>query len=116
MFIALVGVIIYQLFLPVDARMVMPKAGAHGLVCALCIASVALIPSAMLFWLIRKGANVRPLQAGSFAVLAASAIGALTLRLAEANDSMLHLASWHYLPTFLFAVLGALLGKQLLKW
>ena len=84
--------------------------------CALCIGSVALIPSALIFALLRKGASVRQFQAGSFAVLAASSIGCLTLRLAEANDSMMHLASWHYGPTVLFAALGAALGKILLKW
>jgi hypothetical protein len=84
--------------------------------CALCIAAVALIPSALLFALIRKGATIRPLQAGSFAVLAASSVGGLTLRLAEANDSLMHLVVWHYLPALLFATLGAVIGKKLLRW
>jgi hypothetical protein len=59
---------------------------------------------------------VHPLQAGAFAVLTASTIGALTLRLAEENDSIVHLVQWHYLPTLFFAVLGAFAGKWLLKW
>ncbi len=108
--------IVAQLFLPVDARMVMPAPGAHGMECALCIGSVALVPSALIFALLRKGASVRQFQAGFFAVLAASAIGCLTLRLAEASDSMLHLATWHYLPTLCFAALGAVIGNRLLRW
>lgn len=115
-FAALVGLIAYQLFLPIDTRMVMPVTSAHGAECALCIAAVALIPSALIFVLLRKGASVRQFQAGAFAVLTASAMGGLTLRLAEANDSIMHLASWHYLPTFLFAILGAFIGKRLLQW
>jgi len=102
--------------MPHDVRMVMPEISAHGMECALCIASVALVPSGLVFGLLRKGTTVRQLQAGSFAVLAASAIGGLTLRLAEANDSILHLVQWHYVPTLLFAGLGAMLGKYLLKW
>jgi hypothetical protein len=115
-FATLVAIVAYQWFLPLDARMVMPEASGHHMECALFIAAAALLPSAMIFALLRKGASVRPLQAGAFAVLTAGSIGALTLRLAEANDSIMHLAGWHYLPTFFFAAIGALLGKQLLKW
>lgn len=116
-FATLVGVMGFQMLMPHDARMVMPQgAGVHAMECAICIASVALIPSALIFTLLRKGATVRQLQAGSFAVLAASSIGGLTIRLAEANDSIFHLVQWHYIPTLLFAALGALAGKWLLRW
>lgn len=110
-----VFILMQLIAMPADPRMVIPQAGI-GMECAICIASVALIPSGLMFWLMRKGASVHPLQAGSFAVLAASGIGCLTLRLSEANDSLMHLACWHYLPTLLFAVLGATIGKWVLKW
>ena len=115
-FTALSALVTFQLLMPYDSRMVMPELSTHGMECALCIASVALIPSALIFVLLRKGASVRQLQSGSFAVLAASAIGCITIRLAEANDSIMHLVSWHYIPTLVFAALGALIGKHLLKW
>lgn len=115
-FLLMLGLVLFQLFIPLDARMVMPLPGAHAMECAICIGSVALIPSALIFAVLRKGASVRQFQAGSFAVLAASGIGCLTLRLAEANDSMMHLASWHYGPTLLFAAFGACIGRILLKW
>lgn len=115
-FTALVLFIVSQLLMPHDPMMVIPSLGVHGMKCALCIAGVALIPSAFIFVLMRKGASVHPFRAGSFGVLAASGIGCLTLRLAEANDSLMHLTQWHYLPTLLFAALGALIGKWLLKW
>lgn len=116
-FALLVALMGFQLLMPTDARMVMPEgADVHAMECALCIASFALVPSALIFALLRKGAPVHQLQAGSFAVLAASAIGCLTIRLAEANDSIIHLVQWHYVPTLFFAALGALAGKWLLKW
>jgi hypothetical protein len=108
-----------QFFMPLDTRMVMSSAGLngdHAMECAICIASIALIPSALIFALLRQGASVRQLQAGSFAVLAASSIGCLTIRLSEANDSIMHLVQWHYIPTLFFAALGAMAGKWLLKW
>lgn len=112
----LVAFIIFQIAMTHDPMMVMPNLHAHGMECALCIASVSIIPSALIFGLLRKGASIHPLRSGSFAVLAASGIGCLTLRLAEANDSLIHLAGWHYLPTLIFAALGAWIGKVLLKW
>ena len=105
-----------QLLLPQDAAMVMPPLGAHAMECALCIGAVALIPSALVFMMLRKGATVQRLDAGFSAVLAASGVGCLTLRLAEMNDSLVHLLQWHYVPTLLFAALGALIGKGLLRW
>lgn len=116
-FTALATFVAVQLVaMPQDPRMVIPPPGGHGMECAICIASVALIPSALIFGLLRKGASVTPRRAGSFAVLAATGLGCLTLRLAEANDSLLHLATWHYAPTLVFAALGAAVGRFLLKW
>lgn len=115
-FAALAAFILFQLSMPHDPMMAMPDLGAHGMECALCIASVAIVPSALIFGLLRKGASVHPLRSGSFAVLAASGIGCITLRLAEVNDSLMHLVGWHYVPTLLFAALGAIIGKHLLKW
>jgi hypothetical protein len=107
---------IVQLAMPTDARMVMAAPGMIAMHCAMCIGWVAMLPSLLLFVILRRGATVRPLQAGIFAVLAASAIGCLTLRLSEANDSLAHLLLWHYLPTLVFATLGAVIGSRVLKW
>jgi hypothetical protein len=115
-FIALVLLVLFQIIIPHDARMMMPEISNHGMECAIFISSLALTPSAFIFALLRKGASVRQFQSGSFVVLSTSSIGCLTLRLAEENDSIIHLLQWHYVPTMLFAALGALLGKWLLKW
>ncbi|MBY0356316.1 MAG: DUF1109 domain-containing protein [Rickettsiales bacterium] len=113
----LLGLIACQFVLAQDIRMVIPAGElAHTKECAICVASLALIPSAFMFALLRKGAPVHLRQAGIFTVLAASGIGCLTLRLSEANDSIMHLALWHYIPTLLFAVLGAFCGRMLLRW
>jgi hypothetical protein len=114
---ALALLLLGQFALPADARMMLPSGtGLHAMECAVCIASVALIPSLLLFTLLRRGATIRPLTAGIWAVFCAGSIGCLTLRLAEANDSLLHLVMWHYLPTLLFAACGAGIGKIFLKW
>lgn len=115
-FILLLVAVGIQILMPHDILMVVPEVNKHGMECALCIASFSLVPSALIFSILRKGASVHQFQAGSFAVLAAASIGCLILRLAEANDSIIHLVQWHYVPILLFSALGAFLGKWLLKW
>lgn len=113
LFGALVALLLAEL---VQSSEIPVRAGEHSLECALCIASLAVMPSAFLFVILRRGATIHPLKAGSFAVLAASALGCLTLRLSEANDSLSHLLTWHYAPTLCFAALGAWIGRAVLKW
>lgn len=115
-FTLLVAFVIFQIIaMPMDAHMVIPL-DEHGMQCAVCIAAVSLLPSVLIFGLVRKGASVTPLSAGSFSVLAAAGIGSLVLRLSEINDSLVHIVLWHYAPTLVFAVIGAVIGKWLLKW
>lgn len=112
----MLALVIFQLFLPQDVRMVMPSATSHTHECTMYIAFSSILPAALIFGLLRKGASVMPMQAGLLAVIAAVSVGAITLRLAEANDDIMHLLAWHYLPSIFFASLGALLGRYLLRW
>ncbi|MFZ4541309.1 MAG: NrsF family protein [Rickettsiales bacterium] len=89
---------------------------AREMECATCIAMVSIFPSALMFGMLRKGATIHPLRAGSFAVLAASAMGCLGLRLEEVDGSLMHLVVSHYLPTLVFAIAGAFIGRHLLRW
>lgn len=43
-------------------------------------------------------------------------MGALSLRLSEQTDSILHVIQWHYLPMIAVSLVGLWLGKTLLKW
>ena len=112
----MLALVIVQLFLPQDARMVMSDATSHTYECTMYIAFSSILPATLIFGLLRKGASVMPLQAGLLAVIAAVSVGAITLRLAEANDEIMHLLSWHYLPSIFFASLGVILGRYLLRW
>lgn len=115
LFAATIVFIAAQLLLPSESlQLITPN--SHNIECSICIAAVAIIPSLLLFNLIKKGAATSFKKAGFFAILTTSGIGCLTLRLAEINDSAMHLLVWHYLPTLLFAGIGALIGKYFLKW
>lgn len=93
-----------------------PPSHLHTLQCTLCIAATAAMPAALIFILLHKGATTQPVHAGLYAVMAATAISGLTIRFYEANDNLPHLLQWHYAPIVAFAVMGAWLGKLLLKW
>lgn len=112
----MLALVIFQLFLPHDARMVMSDATSHTHECTMYIAFSSILPAVLIFGLLRNGASVMPMQAGLLAVIAAVSVGTITLRLAEANDEIMHLLTWHYLPSIFFASLGALLGRYLLRW
>lgn len=94
----------------------LPAFSTHKIECSLCIAAFALIPSFYFFYVMRKGANINPLKAGGFAVLASTAISSIALRVSEQHDTLLHLLAWHYFPVLFFAVVGAVFGKLLFKW
>lgn len=114
---ALAALLLLQGTMPTDPLMVLTGEHAHHTYeCTICIAASSIIPAAVLFMVVHRGATVRPRLAGGFVVLSAAAVGCLMLRLAEANDSLTHLLVWHYVPTVLFAGLGVVLGKRLLKW
>jgi hypothetical protein len=88
----------------------------HTFECSLCIATIAIIPAFYFFYILHKGANLHYLQAGIFAVVAASTIGYLVLRMSEKNDFLPHLLIWHYLPILMLSVIGAYAGKKALRW
>lgn len=88
----------------------------HSFQCTICIILLALLPAAWMFFAMRKIASTHYQWAGSIAVLSAFSVGALWLRLHEANNSIVHVAQWHYLPMLAFGIIGLWLGKLLLKW
>ena len=88
----------------------------HGMECLLCISMFSLLPAAVLMLLLRRQASTHYYLAGAIALLAATSIGCLTLRLSEKTDSIAHLVKWHYLPMIGFGILGLWLGRKLLKW
>ncbi|MES2905502.1 MAG: DUF1109 domain-containing protein [Pseudomonadota bacterium] len=115
-FAALLALLFFEVFMPDDARMITPPFSMAGRECSICIAMLSFLPACLIFGVLRRGASVHPLLAGSLAVMAAAGMGCLILRLFEPNDTLAHLVTWHYMATFVFACLGAIAGRWLLKW
>lgn len=88
----------------------------HSIECTLSIALLALLPAVGTFFSLRKLASTHNRWAGCVALLFSFSVGALWLRLQEANDSISHVVLWHYLPMLGIAVIGWWLGRRWLKW
>lgn len=99
-----------------EAEILFRHLPSHNIECSLSIMGMSVLPSALMFFIINKGATTNSLSAGFYSVLASSALSGFILRLAEADASLFHVLIWHYIPIFLFSTCGAFLGKWLLKW
>jgi len=88
----------------------------HNIECTLSILLFSLLPSAWIFYALRRFASTHLRTSGMVAVLFAFSTGALWLRLHEQTNSIIHLVEWHYLPMIAVAALGWWLGRVLLKW
>lgn len=99
----------------IDPHAFMQEMSAH-LMCFSCLAASTLLPSILLMALTQRGATTAPIQSGAYIVLAAVSIGALALRLHEPSNDMVHILLSHYAPMLLFAGVGAMIGKCMLKW
>jgi len=88
----------------------------HSFECTIGIMLMALLPAVWTFYSMRSYASTHSQWAGGVALLSAFSVGALWLRLHEANDSISHVIVWHYLPMLVIGLIGMWLGKRLLKW
>lgn len=76
----------------------------------------ALLPGALLFFLLRRAASTHSGWAGAMCGLAVGLFGYIFLRLTEANDEIPHLLAWHYLPVAAITLVGTLCGNRWLRW
>ncbi len=87
----------------------------HGTPCATGIAAGTLWPAAVLFWMARRAAPLRPLLIGSLAGLAGAGWGAGVAALQCSSADPLHGLLWHALPVAAGSALAAVAGGWLLR-
>jgi len=90
--------------------------GTNWAVCLTAIPLLSLAPLAALLIALRSAAPQSPAQAGAAAGLLAAASGATLYALHCFDDSPLFVATWYGLATALVVILGAVLGRRLLRW
>jgi hypothetical protein len=88
----------------------------HTIECMLCILSYAALPALWILWRTRKLAPVRPLMSGVIALMMATSVGCLGVRLVESENVADGTVLWHYMPLVLFSALGLLFGKKIFRW
>lgn len=88
----------------------------YGLDCFLAASSFAAVTFAVLVAWLRRGAPVSPAVAGTFAGIAAGAIGSFAYGLACPLDTLAHLGTWHTLPVVLGAAVGRVTVPPLVRW
>lgn len=96
-----------------------PLHGASGWSVARCVGTIvlaALPPLAAVLWALRRAIPTRPALAGALAGGLAGALAALAYTVACLNDGAAFVALWYHVAVLITALLGALLGRVLLRW
>jgi hypothetical protein len=90
--------------------------GDQWLECLLSIPIIAIVPFAILVWVVRKTAPTDLTRAGAFIGLTAGAISATGYALHCVDDSLPFIALWYGGTIALCTLAGAMLGPRLLRW
>lgn len=90
--------------------------GKSILTCLTVIPAMALLPLAASLYAFRGGATTSPVAAGGLLGLASAGMAIIAYGLFCTEDSPAFVATWYSLAAILVAVLGAALGRSLLRW
>lgn len=90
--------------------------GTNALVCLLTIPSLSIGPLAAVLAILRRGAPASPALAGASAGLLAAACGAALYAFHCFDDSPLFVVTWYSVATIPIVLVGALVGRRLLRW
>ncbi|MBX7542075.1 DUF1109 domain-containing protein [Qipengyuania sphaerica] len=89
---------------------------SHGVPCLLASITAGLVTAiALVFWL-RRGAPVSLTSAGTYAGVAAGAIGSFAYGLTCPIETIGHLGIWHVAPVLVGGIAGRLAIPPLVRW
>ncbi len=98
------------------------RSGSDGLtlqpdlLCFSMILAVSIVPTLVIFIMIRRAAPIAPVTTTALATLAAAALAAAALRLFHEQDASIMILVWQFGSVAVLAGLGALFGQYLLRW
>lgn len=90
--------------------------GGTWKVCSLLIAGLAMPIFALVMWALRDMASTRPALTGFMAGLLSGGLGASIYCLHCPEYSPVFIAIWYFLGMLIPAIIGALLGRRILRW
>ena len=90
--------------------------GRTLVVCLLSIPALAVLPTLALLVALRRGASLAPARSGALAGLGGGAAAAALYALHCDEDAPLFFVTWYGVAIVATALLGAALGRRLLRW
>lgn len=87
-----------------------------GLACVRRTLLLSVVPTSILFAMLRRSAPLEAGISGSLAMTATGTLAVLATRVACGRDDGMHVLLWHALPLAALAVLGSLIGRICLDW
>ena len=110
------GSLIYRWLMAGAAGQLTSSGFWSGHHCAMYVVANAIVPGALVFGLVARGATIRPLLCGSLAALGVATLAASFLQFFCPMEDPAHLMVFHVLPVILLAPVGMLVGRVMLKW
>jgi hypothetical protein len=112
----LVGGITADIMLPETSPWMVRMRGGNSMVClsAIPMLSLPLLIAALIG--LRRGAATRPMLTGAVAGLVAGGIAATFYASHCVDDSPLFVATWYVIAIAFVAMVGAILGRWVLRW
>jgi hypothetical protein len=95
---------------------IMGRTGTAVIFCVSSIVLLALPAMILMFGVMRKGAPTQPLFAGAVIGLLSASVGALAYTLACKNDGTAFVAIWYTAACAIMALIGAVVGRRILRW
>jgi len=114
--VLLIASVIAELFLVPSSAWAMNLMGKNSIVCLVLIPVLSAAPLVAVIWTLRNGAPTHPVLAGATAGLVSAGIGATLYATHCQDDSPFFVATWYGLAIIIVTVVGAFLGKRLLRW
>jgi hypothetical protein len=106
----------YQLIYPAAFYQALPQTHSFTYECTRDIILFSIFPLVMMAYILKMGAVTQSNWAALTASIAAACLSYLAVRFMEANDNIIHLIQWHYLPMLLIIILSLVIGRKILKW
>jgi hypothetical protein len=118
LFFLIALLLFYFLSMPFDAGTIEKGMEVtNGVRCGLATFVASFILSAVLTFVTRNGASVRPSVTGLAIAAASFGFGGIMITVHCGSENVMHIALWHYVvPILLIAPLGYFLGRKFLRW
>jgi hypothetical protein len=111
-----VAAVAMELAILPSAAWVAQLVGSNAVICLTAIPALAVAPLAAVLWILRSGAPASPALAGAAAGLLAATSGASLYAFHCFDDSPLFVLTWYVLAAVPVVVVGAIVGRRLLRW